>query len=247
MGIAVLVGSLLAGATAGAQAPDEVRVEGRTYRGTIVETRPRVSVRLRLAGGDELTVPWSEIVSVDGAPRESLESGTPPLPTPEQRESALPRTHWYGWQTLVADGASVSLLFSPYTAIVGLAGFVVASPVIHGVHGRAGAAVGSAALRLAMPVGGALTGLYVASKLTSPGSPNAFGNVLLGLFGGALLGMVGASAIDASLLGWEHAGAASATNGATQAAPSIALVPVLSPSTEARTATTGGFALVGSF
>ncbi len=251
MGIAVLVGSLLAAATAGAQAQaqpaDEVRVEGHTYRGTIVETRPRISVRLRLAGGDELTVPWSEIVSVDGAPRESLESGTPPLPTPEERESALPRTHWYGWQTLLADGASVSLLCSPYTAIVGIAGFVVASPVIHGVHGRAGAAVGSAALRLVMPVGGALMGLEVASKLTSPNSPNALGDVIMGGLAGAFLGVLGASAIDAALLGWEPARAPSATKGATQAAPSIALVPLLSPSTEPRAATIGGFALVGSF
>lgn len=254
MGIAVLVGSLLAAATAGAQTQtqaqpaDEVRVEGRTYRGTIVETRPRISVRLRLAGGDELTVPWSEIVSVDGAPRESLESGTPPLPAPERAALAAPRTHWYGWQTLVADGASVSLLFSPFTAIVGLSGFVVASPVIHFAHGQVGSGVGSAALRLAMPVGGALMGLEVASKLTSPNSPNALGDVIMGGLAGAFLGIIGASAIDASLLAWEPARAPSATKGATQAAPSIALMPVLSPSTESRaSASVVGVTLVGSF
>jgi len=47
----VLVGSLLAAATAGAQTVDEVRVEGRTYRGTIVETRPRISAEV----GSKLT------------------------------------------------------------------------------------------------------------------------------------------------------------------------------------------------
>jgi len=246
--MAVLVGSLLAAATAGAQTVDEVRVEGRTYRGTIVETRPRISVRLRLGDRDELTVPWSEIVSVDGVSRESLESGTPPLLTPEQAASAVPRTHWYGWQTLIADGGSVALLFSPYTALVGITGYVVASPVIHGVHGQVGPAVGSALLRLTMPIGLALAGAAVASELTPANSPNGLGNVLLGLFGGALLGVVGASAIDASLLAWEPARAASGTKGETRTAPSIALVPVLSPSPEARGSDPiRGLALVGSF
>lgn len=247
-GIAVIVGaSSLAVFPAPARAQDaeivsktkiiELRVAGgRSYRGAILQMRPRISVRLRLPDGDELSVPWSEIVSVDGAPRETLESGTPPLLTREAAAASAPHTHWYGWQTLIADGSAVSLLFSPYTSAVALIGYVVASPVIHLVHGQVGPAVGSTLLRLTLPIAFALVGVEVEN------------DPWLGAFGGAFLGVVGTSAIDASLLAWEPQRSSPGSERAARASPSFTFVPMLAPKREARGASAvAGLELVGAF
>jgi hypothetical protein len=246
VGIAALVASVLAAAhTAQAQTVNEVRVDGRSFRGTIVEMRPRVSVRLRLTDGDELSVPWSEIVSIDGTPRETLESGTAPLPTREEAARDARRTHWYGWQTLLVDAGSVVLLFVG-AAQAGIVGYIAGPPVVHAVHGQAGAAVGSGLLRLTLPVALAMVGLELASQVNSGG--NTLGNAFFGFFGGAFVGVVAASTIDASLLAWEPQRAAPTTRGALPVAPSIAITPVLAPASDARhAAPIGGVALVASF
>lgn len=248
--MAVLAGSLLAAGTAGAQqtANDEVRVGGRTYRGTVVEVRPRVSVRLRLADGDELTVPWSEVVSLDGTPRETLESGTPPLRTEQEAARSAPRTHWYGWQTLLVDGGSVVLLLAG-AAPVGVVSYVVGAPIVHVAHRQYAPAVGSGLLRLTLPIAFAFLGAEVANAATpSSSGSNGLGAAFVGVFGGAFGGIVAASAIDASVFAWEPRARPPGERNETRSAPSVALVPTLSPSLEPRRpASNAGVALVGSF
>jgi hypothetical protein len=58
-------------------------------------------------------------------------------------------THWYGWQTLVVDTISLALI--PAYGI-GLIGYVLGTPIIHGLHGRAGSAVASVSMRLVLPL-----------------------------------------------------------------------------------------------
>ncbi|HEX8792927.1 MAG TPA: hypothetical protein VF765_18405 [Polyangiaceae bacterium] len=236
LGLAVL---LAAGAARG-QTADEVRVGGRTYRGTILEVRPRISVRLRLANGDELTAPWSEVVSIDGTPRETLESGAPPLRTREEIARAAPRNHWYGWQTLIVDGGSVALLFTGVGAAAGIVTFLAGPPIVHVAHGQWGSGAASALLRLTMP--------FAFAAMGAIGGSYAMGNGFVGLLGGGFAGVAGASAIDAAVLAWEPRASPPGPTDRPRTAPSIALVPLLSTSPETRTpASVGGLVVLGSF
>src|SRR5262245_7305404 len=72
---------------------------------------------------------------------------------------------WYGWQTLAIDGTAfatwtvTSLVGKtqarPPVSTVNLAGrgvYLLGAPIVHAVHGKPGAAIGSLALR-ALPMG----------------------------------------------------------------------------------------------
>src|SRR5579871_4651281 len=98
--LVVLAASAPAAARAGG--PDVVQVGGGSFRGTIVETRPGVHVRLRLDDGSEVTVPWSEVVAIDGSAPPRVRTTPPPSPPAPSTEGT---ERWYGWQTLAADGA----------------------------------------------------------------------------------------------------------------------------------------------
>lgn len=133
-------------------------------------------------------------------------------------EAPLPpsadRRIWYGYQTLVIDGAALAaglaftigrehpdrsddaarMLVFPY-----LVGFLV-SPWVHAVHGRVGVAFGSFALRALVPALGALPGM--AGYCAASGSETRCSKegALWGIFGGALL----MSAIDIGTMSFEH-------------------------------------------
>ncbi len=57
---------------------------------------------------------------------------------------------WYGWETLIVDGASI--LTAPL--IVGAGGYVFGAPIVHITHGNPGHAAASLGLRLVLPLGG---------------------------------------------------------------------------------------------
>jgi len=132
---------------------------------------------------------------------------TPSTPTTPRSQQEI----WYGWQTLLADGAAlgtwIAAGFADSSAVsgVGTGIYLLGPPVIHFVHGRVGPGFGSFGIRLlAPPVGagiGALTGLAIG------GSSGEFGTTLGGLFLGFLIGaFVGwgtAVAIDAAVLSYE--------------------------------------------
>lgn len=120
------------------------------------------------------------------------------------------KKRWYGWQTLMADGAS--LLVVPVVggvilpkgehddaiALAAVGGYALAPGAIHLAHGRPGAAAASVGLRVGMPITGGLLGLAV-----SKGNCHT---ELCGLDGAVLgfaLGAVGAIAIDAAALSRE--------------------------------------------
>ncbi len=99
-------------------------------------------------------------------------------------------SHWYGWQTLTADGAT--LLGTAAAGPAGLGAYFVASPIIHLAHGRGWAALGSLGLRVGLP----FAGLYAGGALSH-------GDSYAGPVVGVLVGAVAASAIDAAFLARE--------------------------------------------
>ena len=121
----------------------------------------------------------------------------PSLALAEERvEPVRFETQWYGWQPLVADTAALGLATQGGVNLIlpAVGSYVVAAPVIHLVHGRVGAALGSLAVRIAMPV---MFGQWLDRDCRGQEQcgPEAVG--------GLVLGMAVAVMIDATALSWE--------------------------------------------
>ena len=151
-------------------------------------------------------------------------------------------TRWYGWQILVADVAS----FGTFVAVAPLRGtgadllagaslvsLVGDGAVIHGLHGRAGAAIGSASVRLALPLVGGMIAEAMAPPCTVKSGTGtlseALGGALCPIAGaayfaeGMLVGLVVASVVDVTALSWGHA---REPRPASSAAISLEIAPV---------------------
>lgn len=81
----------------------------------------------------------------------------------DELDSAEDGSVWYGWQTLVLDGATHSVaalaLFAEATqeigALIGVVGgleYLLGGPVVHWAHGHGGRGAASLGLRLATPI-----------------------------------------------------------------------------------------------
>jgi hypothetical protein len=155
------------------------------------------------------------------APEASASSeASPPVRSPRE-----PR-HWYGWETLLADG--ISLVTAPI--IVGIGGYFLATPITHVAHGNPGRAFGSIAMRIALPL-----------TLGLVGSGSSTRDESTGLVVGGLLGVATAIILDASVLAYEPV--AKEKFIVPGSSPSATLVPRLNPRPE------GGFeaGLAGRF
>ena len=105
---------------------------------------------------------------------------------------------WYGWQIAAVDApllvlAATSLDGSGEGAYIGVAGLLVSGPIVHGVHGEGGRAVGSAVLRVAAPALGALVGASTGHGEHEPGDGHTS---LEGAAVGALVGYGIALGVD---------------------------------------------------
>ena len=125
------------------------------------------------------------------ASAESEEAAASAEPDEPQTES-----RWYGWQTLIVDGGSI--LTAPIG--VGVVGYVIGAPIVHGVHGRWTTAAGSLGLRIALPLTGAMIGQAVLCEGSCKGD---FAGIPL--FIGGAVGVGTAIAIDAAVLAREDA------------------------------------------
>ena len=155
-------------------------------------------------------------------PPAALEPPQTPTP-PEQPTTAVPladlaprpplrRAHrWYGYQTLIADGAMVALgsvglaLKEPTLTTVGTAGYFLGGPVLHWAHGRAGTGFADLGLRVAFPIGGLIVGALVGA-IAAPknGSADKDASTILVATGiGAAAGLVAAVVFDAAILAEE--------------------------------------------
>jgi hypothetical protein len=105
--------------------------------------------------------------------------------------------------------------------LIGTAGYVIAPIGVHGGHDRLGAGLASAGLRLSLPLLGAGIGSHVGCPEENPGI-FCDGNTGAGI--GFIVGILGASALDASLLAWDHLEPAPQTD----ARASFGVAPLLS-------------------
>jgi hypothetical protein len=163
-------------------------------------------------------------------------AATPYVPRPPVEED----TEWYGWQTLVADGASLIVLptlagfsKSPELGVLAGAGYLLAPPFIHGAHGRWGIFAASLGLRLGMPL--ALAGL---GALVDGDCRGDF-CLPVGAAIGFVSGVIGAVVLDASVLSYEKVSSTSEARRTQQqrGVRGIAWQPTVAPRTE------GGFTL----
>jgi hypothetical protein len=153
---------------------------------------------------------------VMGAPVPAPVTSPPPATSPapyvlQPAEPARTQKRWYGWQTLTADGVSLSLVYAIASAnaksdnasllLLPLGTYLLVPPIIHLAHERYGAAAGSFGLRLGLPLGGALLGGVLAS---SGNKSNGGYGALAGAALGMVIGVGGAIAIDAAVLSREE-------------------------------------------
>jgi len=113
-----------------------------------------------------------------------------------------------------ADAAGASLF------IGGGLTYFAASPIVHGMHGRSGAALGSVGLRLAVPIVGTYLGAALAGAQHC-GDESCQSRGITGGVVGFGFGMLAASIVDISLLAYEPKPNSTATQ--------IALVPSIDP------------------
>ncbi len=191
-----------------------------------------------LAG--EATAPDSES-SEDGDARPTADGSSDRAsahrPSPKRAATAQlptepPEEVWYGYQILLVDGALVGLVF-PTSGFTSL-GVFLGGPVVHLANGHPWRAVGSYLLRTGMFGAGALIGVAVGNaaekrahagcvKTNTEDCHSEWPGLMEALIGG-FAGLIGASVIDATVLAWEDAPAATPASTGVRVAPSLAMV-----------------------
>jgi hypothetical protein len=123
--------------------------------------------------------------------------------------AGAPRREWYGWQTLIVDGASVGIMIIgglAQSAAIGATGGLVylgGPAAVHFGHGNVGMGFASMGLRVGAPIVGALIGLAAGAGACSSRSGN--GDCLaVGASLGFLGGYVTAVAVDAAVLAYDE-------------------------------------------
>lgn len=134
---------------------------------------------------------------------------------------------WYGWQTLLSDATATGLFFvaaslddakytsgsyetyqemANVTVALSLATYVLGAPAIHLLHDQRQEAAGSFALRLGLPLAGALAGGLIANASCGNGHDNEIPCAFVGGLLGVLAGGASAIVLDAVVLAREPAG-----------------------------------------
>jgi hypothetical protein len=145
----------------------------------------------------------------------SLFPGRAHAQSPAAPPEAAPQRIWYGWQTLVTDGAGLALLFAGagvYDAaggssstgttggttglivlLTGGVGLHLAAPIVHWAHGHVGIGLASLGLRIFLPLAGGYA-------VTGGDLRNASGFVA-----GNLAGLAACSTLDAAAFAYDEA------------------------------------------
>jgi hypothetical protein len=111
-------------------------------------------------------------------------------------------SHWYGWQTLLADAGSVVLIPA---AGAGLIAYPLAAPIIHAAHGRWAIAGLDAGLRITLPLLSGWLAFQAAYQPCTGDCSNVWfpKGTVEGLAAGAIAAGV-VSIVDATVLSWER-------------------------------------------
>ena len=155
-------------------------------------------------------------------------------PAPQQNEVPVDSRRWYGWKTLIVDGAALSLVGAALVVelpersgdehavkvVLGGAALVyaVGGPTIHLVQRRPWHALASLGMRGGLPIVGAV----VWEAVSCPSSSRERSSVQCGMFPllfGLTAGALAAMALDASLLAWDRASRATPTSARLMLAP----------------------------
>lgn len=129
-------------------------------------------------------------------------------------EEPTTQRRWYGWQTLTTDASAIAVAAlaatldgnataQPPAIGIALGTYLLGGPLVHAFHGQGGKAGGSFAVRLLAPV--TLGGLAWAASQCNPiadGDMCSLGTVVATI-GGAALGAVVASVVDAAAIAHE--------------------------------------------
>jgi hypothetical protein len=131
--------------------------------------------------------------------------GTPAQPSPPEPPETPQR--WYGGWILAADGlalvstAAISSADDSLGPKLWAAAWLLDGPVVHVAHARPGAAVGSLALRVGLPIAGGALG-YLVETGGRPDRSEWFDGLGGALIGG-LVGIVAAETVDTAALAWK--------------------------------------------
>ncbi len=196
--------------SAGETPPGSVPVERPAPVSIDIDTGARTV--LVPSGCTSATRPNGQIVVVcPFAPPDQRAAPAPVLRAP----SAAPRPftpiqkEWYGWQILLADGASIAAGIGVGLATNGdgggvarglataSAGYVLAAPMVHWANGQVGPGFGSMSLRVGAPLVMAAWGVFGGSILLSDENGAAVGAGI-----GAGVGILGAIVVDAAVLAY---------------------------------------------
>ena len=141
------------------------------------------------------------------------------------------RTSWYGWQTLLSDAGAIGLWslaavvddaqygstswrsYQAWSTALTASGFAVyglGAPAIHLAHGDAGKAGESLAIRVGLPLGGALLGLLVGATACGASEGEVPCPLITGVLG-FVAGGIAAMTVDAVLVAREPVRAATGT------------------------------------
>lgn len=183
-------------------------------------------------------------------PTQPPKPGTTPAPTPTPAPQPTPApapykpsTHtektWYGWQNLVADAASITILAigvgqgsnGSGLRVAGGLGYVFASPTVHWIHGNIGPGFGSLGMRVLLPPVGLVIGIVVGAIAGANQDNNSIertgSSIATGAIAGFFIGVAIPVALDAAVLGWEKN---EVPNTALRPrAPSLTMRPILTP------------------
>lgn len=147
--------------------------------------------------------------TTDLPPPDLSPPGLTPEVAPATTDEPAVKSYWY--QTLAADGLAITFVAlaanghggdSDSLAKLGIGTYLLGAPLIHVSKGRPGRALGSLAMRVGLPFVGALIGSALEptykcyDEYDDCGPDGVSGEVVLG----AVLGVVGASLIDATVL-----------------------------------------------
>ena len=164
------------------------------------------------APAGEVDAPAPPVVEA-AAPPAQVEAPAPAGQVYAPAKPETPQTTWYGWQTLIADGAAAGLLGLTLLSSDGNAAnvlgtlsfgtYLLGGPIVHWSHGHGWTGFGSLAARVGLPLGGALVGVLIGAAACGSSEdefvpcPVAFGAV------GLLAGMVAAPVVDATIIARE--------------------------------------------
>jgi len=141
--------------------------------------------------------------------RDRVEATVLPLQRTQRR--------WYGYQTLLVDGASIAALFA--NPGLGAGGLILGGPAVHTANGHVGKAFGSLGLRVGAPIAGIMAGAALEGAASGGCSDEwgCLGGAAIGFF----VGGVSAIVIDSAVLANDDVPA-------SERGPSIALKPTIS-------------------